>query len=329
MSTERIGSQGIGNFDSTPTKEAEAFSNVAFIFPGQGSQRVGMGKTLYDNFESARQTFARADEVLGYPLSKMFLRGEEEDLRDTQNAQPALLTVSFAAYRVLKDVCGDRIPKKPLFVAGHSVGEIAALVVAKALSFDDALRLTRLRGILMKNAGEGKNGRMAAIIGLDASTVEAICQQTDTEIANVNSKGQIVISGIREHIAQAIDFSKAQGAKMARELQVSGAFHSRHMRPAVPKMAEMVERIRIKEPEVSVISNVSAKPLDDAQSIGKELPIHLISIVQWAESIEYMIRKGVKTFVEVGEGDTLVNLLKRGNPNVKGYSALKLIASTA
>lgn len=307
-------------------------SNVALIFPGQGSQAVGMGADLYQASPAARAVFDEADDILGTHLSKLSFWGPEEELKQTFNAQPAILTASIAALRALSESTGRDLQATPLYVAGHSLGEYTALVAAEAMSFADALRLVRERGRLMQEAGEAREGTMAAIVGLDESSVELLCQQTGAEIGNINSDGQIVISGPKEAVVRAVDLSRAQGARMVVPLQVSGAFHSSLMMPAIPGMQRAIERVSIANPSVPVISNTTATPLATQNAIRSELVQQICKCVQWSRSIEYMASHGVNTFVEIGPGRVLTGLVKRiakgaETVNVNNVASLKAFAA--
>ncbi len=311
MSAENRFSQGNpGNFDVAPRKEAEALSDVALLFPGQGSQTVGMGRELYHEFASAREIFDKADEVLKRPLSRMCFEGPDADLCATENAQTAILTVSIATYNACQEIHGDKL-SKPRFVAGHSLGEYSALVLSKSLTFPQALRLVQERGRLMQEAGKIENGGMVAVLGLQEATVEEICQLTNVQIANVNSSDQIVISGRKEFIVNAMGLLKAARAKRIIELPVSGAFHSNLMRHAVMGLAEAIDEMHFEKPEVPIISNVTAGILTDPEEIKRDLKQQIVKPVQWKKSIEFMSTYGVRTFLEIGPGTVLTGLAKR------------------
>lgn len=292
------------------TVAERAKSQIAYIFPGQGSQTVGMGKELYQTSQAARAVFDEADDVLGVKLSQLCFEGPEEELRQTVNAQPALLTTSVAALKAIAEARGGNAPT-PRFVAGHSVGEYAALVAAEAIPFADAVRLVRERGRLMHVAGQVRPGAMAAILGLDMAVAEQLCQQTGAEIANINCDGQIVISGDKAALVRAIDLSRALGAKRAIPLVVSGAFHSSLMRPAVKGMTKALNTTVLSAPAVPIISNLTAEPIREPQALRQELVEQICSCVRWSESVEYMAAHGVNTFVEVGPGKILSGLVKR------------------
>jgi len=288
---------------------AQQRSNVAYVFPGQGSQRVGMGRSLYDAFASFRELFEEADDTLGFPLSRLCFEGPEEELSKTINAQPAILTVSVGCMRVANEVSGALAA--PSFVAGHSLGEYTALVATGVLDFKEAVRLTRQRGRLMQEAGEKVPGGMAAIIGLDEVSVEEVCQETGAYISNINSPGQIVISGSRETLARAMDLARAMGARRVLPLRVSGAFHSLLMQPAVDGMARAISNIYFHDPGVPIVVNSTAQPVTSAAEIRNELLRQISSCVQWQKSVEYMVAEGVDTFVEIGPGQVLNGLIKR------------------
>jgi [acyl-carrier-protein] S-malonyltransferase len=287
---------------------------VAHIFPGQGSQSVGMGCKLYQSSPKAREVFEEADEALKFPLSRLCFEGPEDELRQTINAQPAIMTVSIACLRAAAELNNQ---VKPAFVAGHSLGEYTALVDANVLRFIDAIRLVRERGRLMQQAGEIKPGGMAAVIGLDEGVLKEVCQETGAEIANINCSGQIVISGTKEAIARAADLAKARGARIVIALQVSGAFHSTLMLPTIEGMAQAISQIDFNVPEVPIVVNSTAKPVTTAEEVKEELLRQLCHCVQWQPTVEYMVREGVSTFVEIGPGQVLSGLIKRISKKVQ------------
>lgn len=294
--------------------------SIAYIFPGQGSQFPGMGAGLYKTSPAARTIFDHADDTLGYGLSKLCFEGPDEILRQTTYAQPALLTTSVAVMASIAEARGNQLPPAARFVAGHSVGQYAALVAAGALPFEDALRLVNERGRLMHEAGQVREGSMAAILGLDMAAAEQLCQETGSEIANINCDGQIVISGPKQALVSAIDLARALGARKAIPLVVSGAFHSSLMEPAVGKMSEAIGGARFGEPVMPVISNCTGDPLHTAEAIPSELIEQICSCVRWSKSVQYMADNGVDTFVEVGPGRVLTGLVKRIAPQTRTYT---------
>jgi len=289
-------------------------ANIAYVFPGQGTQRVGMGQSLYERSKAARAIFKLADEALGFHLSRLCFRGPDEELRQTHNAQPAILTVSCAY--LAAGLEEGVTPPVPGFVAGHSLGEYTALVAARVLEFPDVIRLVRVRGELMQEASRRAPGGMLAILGLDEVTLEEICEETGTQIANINCSGQIVISGPRKNLAYALDLAKLRGAKRAIPLDVSGAFHSSLMHYAVEGMTQALAQFSLRDPIVPLVANSTAKPLTSASEIIAELINQLCRCVQWQRSVEYMVGAGVSTFVEIGPGQVLTGLIKRIQPGV-------------
>lgn len=297
----------------------QRMTQSAFLFPGQGSQTVGMGRDLVDNYEVAAQTFAEADDLLGFSLSRLCFEGPEAELTDTINVQPALLTVSIALLRAIASEFGNSPPEVASgssFVAGHSLGEYTALVAAGSLSFADGLRLVRERGRLMKAAGERQPGLMAAILGLDEAQVAEICaeaRQTGgiVQVANDNCPGQIVISGDRQGMEAAMEAARTAGAKRVMPLAVSIASHSPLMAPVADELRQAIEATPLQAPVVPLIANTTAQPLTTVEDIRAELAAQLTGSVRWTASMQALLAAGVTKFIEVGPGDVLSGLMRR------------------
>ena len=297
-------------------------STSAFIFPGQGSQKVGMGKELAAAYPEARAVFEEGDETLGLALSQLCWEGPESELNDTVNTQPALMVHSVAALRVFHKLHPNFTPA---FVAGHSMGELSALVAAGALDYPSALKLVRRRGELMKQAGEKNPGGMAAILGLDIPGVEAACAAASTggevvQVANDNGPGQVVISGHKAAVERAMDAAKAAGAKRALPLAVSIAAHSPLMASAQEEFYHAVVLSPIKDAKIQLIGNVDAMPIKDEVDLGADLQGQLTSRVRWTECIQAMRQAGVATFIELGTGSVLTGLLKRIDAQAVGIA---------
>jgi [acyl-carrier-protein] S-malonyltransferase len=294
-------------------------SKVAYVFPGQGSQSTGMGLDLYDSYPSAKEVFDEADASLGFSLSRLCFEGPEEELIKTHNVQPAILVVSIACLKALEKAAIANFPS-PTFVAGHSLGEYTALVAAGALGLADAVLLVRERGRLMYEAGLKNPGSMLAVIGLDEETVKDVCLQSGTEISNINCPGQIVISGAAQALAEANKLAKTRGARALLSLKVSGAFHSALMEPVIAEFSKIVSNVRFQPPIIPVISNVTARPLPDVDSIKKELVKQLRNCIQWQGSVEYMMHSGVANFYEIGPGRVLSGLIRRINSELQTFN---------
>jgi|SRR5580658_5499622 len=291
---------------------------LAFLFPGQGAQRVGMGAELSQNFPVARRVFEEADEALGFSLSKLCFEGPEDDLRLTANTQPALVTCAIAALRVFETDFGIA----PVAAAGHSLGEYSALVSAGAISFADAVRAVRERGRLMQEACPPGLGAMAALIGLDPDAINEICATVSEggEIAvpaNLNAPGQIVIAGHAASVRRAIEIAKERGASMSVELKVSAPFHCALMKPAQDGMTPLLRGLKISPLKFPVIANVTAAPNSDASKVADLLIAQITGPVLWAESMEQLGKLGVTDAIEFGCGKVLMGLMRRINKNIR------------
>lgn len=287
---------------------------VAYVFPGQGSQYIGMGHNFYQNFNSAKQIFDTADEILGYSLTKLCFEGQIEKLSQTQYSQPAILTTSIAALAVVKEELPSLLPT---YVAGHSLGEYTALVAANAVEFTEAIRIVQKRAEFMQQEAEKIPTGMVAILGLERATLEKICKAESVEIANINCPGQIVISGMKEYLEKASKNALALNAKKVITLPVSGAFHSSFMKPAQQKLALVLENANIKNAKLPVIANVSATPITTSEEIKLALINQITSPVLWEDSIRFMIKEGVNTFIEIGPAKVLRGLIRRIDAKVE------------
>ncbi len=283
---------------------------IAFLCPGQASQVVGMGKDLYDAFDLARERFQQADDILDAPLSRICFEGPEETLKQTRYTQPALYVHSA----VMAELLGER-GIQPAMAAGHSLGEYSALFAAGAFDFAAGLRVVKIRGEGMQMSGEKNPGTMAAVIGLEEEQVREICQRASgagaVQPANFNSPGQVVISGSIEGVKKGMELAKEAGAKLVKELVVSGAFHSPLMEPARESLYAALDELDIRPPRYPVYANVNARPLTDPQQIRQALKDQLLSPVLWMQSVQAMIRDGAGVFIETGPGQVLTGLLKR------------------
>ena len=291
--------------------------NIAFIFPGQGSQYIGMGKELVENFPLAAEIMEKANEILELDLAGLCFNGPAEELNLTENTQPAIYTISYMVTRLLNE---EGI--YPLLAAGHSLGEYSALAAAGVFSFEEGLRLVRQRGILMNRAVPDNQGSMAAIIGLEDKIVQEICQEVNgiCEIANYNSPGQIVISGEREAVEVACQLAEDKGARRTVGLKVSGPFHSSLMKRAAEDFANIIGEIEFKKPAFPVVSNVTADFVEEPEEIKGLLIKQISSSVRWVESIKLIQAQGVNTFIEAGPGKVLRGLLRRIDSSLTTYN---------
>lgn len=296
---------------------------TAFLFPGQGSQAVGMGRELAQASPAARQVFAAADDILGVRLSELCWSGPEPELNDTYNTQPALFTCSMAALRALEETLGDFTPA---YAAGHSLGEVTALVAARSLGFEDGLALVRERGRLMKLADERQPGGMAAVLGLEASQLHELCAVASAEtglvvqVANDNCPGQVVISGHESALEAAMSAAQGAGARRVVRLPISIAAHSPLMASVSDEYQTAVDRTPFVKPVAAVIANASVESLKDSNDIRAELRGQLSNPVRWTETIRYLIDQGVASFVEIGSGDVLTGLVKRIDRRTNRYA---------
>lgn len=302
---------------------------IAFVFPGQGAQKVGMAKDVYDANPAAAQYFDKADEVLGFNISKLAFEGPEDELKQTANTQPALLTASVTLLEALKahDI-------QPDYVAGHSLGEYSALVAAGVLSFEDAVAIVRARGQFMEQAVPAGQGAMAAVLGAERTALSELCAAVTAdghavELANVNCPGQIVISGTREGVEAAGARVKEIGGKRAIPLEVSGPFHSSMMKPAAQLLEERLQGVTFEDASVPVVANVTAQAVTSGDEVRKLLVEQVYSPVLWEDSVRYLIEQGVDTFIEIGPGNVLTGLIKKTDKDVRLFniSSLDSLAS--
>jgi [acyl-carrier-protein] S-malonyltransferase len=294
---------------------------IAYIFPGQGSQSVGMGKDLVEAFPIAGQVFEEADRALDLNLSKMCFEGPEEDLKLTTNTQPAILTASIAALRVLQ----EKLASDVAYVAGHSLGEYSALVCAGAIAFADAVRTVRKRGEFMQDAVPVGTGTMAAIIGLEREKIEELCRQVNgadsvVTLANINSSGQFVISGHTGAVNKVIELAKEHKAKRALPLPVSAPFHCSLMKPAAERLEGVLQNVSFIDPGIPLINNAEASVITSGEEARDSLVRQVYSPVEWERSMQYLLKQGIDTFVEIGPGKVLTGLLKRIDKKANGFN---------
>ena len=286
---------------------------VGYLFAGQGSQYVGMGKDLWSFFPQAKAVFEKANEVLGFSISDLCFEGSPEELTKTDNCQPAIVTMSIACWQAYL----SKNPNIDGYMAGLSLGEYSALVAAGALNFQDAVYLVRRRGQFMEEEAAAHPGKMLSVIGLDLSKVKEICVEVKAEVANINCPGQVVISGSAESILRAQILAKEKGAKLAVILEVSGAFHSSFMQGACLKLASELEKINISVPRFPVISNVTGKAVLTVQEIKQNLVRQVSASVLWEDSMKFILSKGVSNFIEFGPGKVLKGLMRRIDSNAQ------------
>ena len=301
---------------------------IAFVFPGQGAQAVGMGKDAYDASPAARAIFERADRALGFELSRIIFEGPEEALKLTVNTQPALLTVSAALLELIR----DRV--KPDYVAGHSLGEYSALVASGVLAFEDAVRAVRRRGEFMEEAVPAGKGAMAAVLGADREALAKLCEAISAEkglvvLANVNCPGQIVVSGTAEGVRAVAERGREAGAKRVIPLEVSGPFHSPLMEPAAERLGEVLDALEMRDAEVPVIANVTAEPVTSAAEIRRLLKEQVTAPVLWEDTVRRLTALGVDTFVEIGSGSVLTGLIRKTAGSVAIHTVNSLAALDA
>ncbi|MFF2888034.1 ACP S-malonyltransferase [Paenibacillus sp. NPDC057967] len=304
-------------------------AKTAFVFPGQGAQAVGMGKDAYDAFENVRDIFQKADQALGMELTQLIFEGPDEALKQTANTQPALLTVSVAYLKLL-----EASGLKADYVAGHSLGEYSALVAAGVLSFEDAVRTVRARGLYMEQAVPSGQGAMAAVLGAERDALGSLCEAitaegSAVELANVNCPAQIVVSGTAQGVQAVVERGKDAGAKRVIPLEVSGPFHSSLMKPAAEQLASTLAGVTFSDASVPVVANVTAREVSDASAIRKLLVEQVYSPVLWEDSVRYLIEQGVDTFVEIGSGTVLAGLIKKIDRNVRVISVNNISALDA
>lgn len=289
----------------------------AYLFPGQGAQKAGMGKDLFYSSPAAKAVFEEVDDALERSLSKLIFGEDDAEITKTINAQPAIMAVSLACFGAFEENLSDRDTQEPIYVAGHSLGEYTALVVSGVLAISHAAKLVQERGRLMQQACEANPGTMAAILGLELSSVEKITKATGAYISNINTPQQIVISGDKTSVSNALKLASTDGAKKSIQLHVAGAFHSNLMESAKPGLLEMMETLTFRNPTTPIISNCTGKSLHSAEEVKQELVDQITSCVQWNLSMNNMIASGVSHFLEIGPGSSLSSMVKRIDRSVR------------
>lgn len=284
-------------------------SKIAFLFPGQGSQAVGMGKDLYLNSIAARDVFDEIDDILGRKLTTTMFEGRAEELTRTENAQPAIMATSIATWRAMEEATG--VLQIPNATAGHSLGEYSALAVSGVLSVTDAVKLVLERGRLMQVACKERPGGMVALIGIDEITAEEICRESGAQMSTINTADQVILGGDHRSLAMAIDIATVRGARKAIPLQVGGAFHSGLMGPAQHGLNAVIDSLAFHDPFVPLIGNVAARSLNTGEEVREELRLQLTSCVQWNNTIRFMLDDGIQSFYEIGHGRILSGMVKR------------------
>ena len=295
-------------------------SKYAFLFPGQGAQAVGMGYELYQESDEAKTIFDSIDTSLGRSLTKIMFEGPEDELRETINAQPAILAVSLACLHTMRSEMGDSFLSTPAMMAGHSLGEYSALAASGALSVTEASLLVQKRGELMQLACDQNPGTMAAILGMDQEEIFKIAKTSGTYVSNINTQEQIVISGEKEKIQIAMDMASEKGAKRVIPLNVGGAFHSGLMEPARDGLAAAVESVKLVNSRIPIVANCTAKPVSESSDIKEELVTQISGCVNWRQTIEFMIDEGVTDFYEIGPGRALSGMVKKINKEMNTYN---------
>tara|TARA_B100001750_G_C15521938_1_gene612460 strand:- start:9346 stop:10296 length:951 start_codon:yes stop_codon:yes gene_type:complete len=296
---------------SIPTTNA----NTAYLFPGQGSQKVGMGLSFFEKSPNVKKLFHRIDEILDKPLSKIIFYGPEEELNKTENAQPSIMAASLAAIITMQESLKNSMPA-PAFVAGHSLGEFTAIAATNALDIDSCVYLVQERANLMQKACDENPGSMAAILGLPIEEIQKIETQFDIHISNINTQEQIVISGEEKEVQNAILMAKNLKARKSIMLKVNGAFHSPLMKSTIPEFKKFVKKLDFKNPNIPIIANITGKPIFDSDSIQKEIVSQICECVQWEKTMKFMIEDGITNFIEIGPGTALSSMAKRMGKNL-------------